>query len=165
MMLVKVRYITVRAYREDGGTGETINPKFAKKNKTGNIANPTNAASLLDSSGHIFPPRAPAGNGKTNDTAALQAVFDAYAGYKIIFFDARTYIVSSTLKTPVGTQMTGEVWSVIMCSGSAFSDMTKLIVVVQAGAPGDSSMLEISDIIFATVGLKQLPTISANTHP
>ncbi|KZP28414.1 glycoside hydrolase family 55 protein [Athelia psychrophila] len=147
-------------------TGTSGTPKFTQ----GTIANPTKAASLLDSSGRIFGRGHPQyetyavdqivsvrtqgakGDGKTDDTAALQAVFDAYAGCKIIFFDAGTYIVSSTLKIPVGTQMTGEVWSVISGSGSAFSDMTKPTVVVQAGASGDSGTLEISDIIFSTVG-------------
>ncbi|KZP32536.1 glycoside hydrolase family 55 protein [Athelia psychrophila] len=136
----------------------------------GTIANPTKAASLLDSSGNIFGRGHPQyeaysvdeivsaraqgakGDGKTDDTKALQALFDAYAGCKIIFIDAGTYIVTSTLKIPVGAQVTGEAWSVIMGSGDAYSDMTKPSVVVQAGAAGDSGTLEISDIIFSTVG-------------
>ncbi|KZP17992.1 glycoside hydrolase family 55 protein [Athelia psychrophila] len=135
----------------------------------GTIANPTKAASL-DSSGNIFGRGHPQyeaysvdeivsaraqgakGDGKTDDTKALQALFDAYAGCKIIFIDAGTYIVTSTLKIPVGAQVTGEAWSVNMGSSDAYSDMTKPSVVVQAGVAGDSGTLEISDIIFSTVG-------------
>ncbi|KAF7978685.1 hypothetical protein HWV62_44937 [Athelia sp. TMB] len=148
-------------YTGTGGTG-----KFTQ----GTIANPSKAASLLDSAGRIFGRARPqyeayavdqivsvktegaTGDGKTDDTAALQAVFDKYAGCKIIFFDAGTYIVTSTLKIPAGTQMTGEVWAVIMGSGSAFADMSNPAVVVQAGASGDTGILEISDIIFSTAG-------------
>ncbi|KAF7984997.1 hypothetical protein HWV62_9976 [Athelia sp. TMB] len=148
-------------YTGTGGTG-----KFTQ----GTTANPSKAASLLDSAGRIFGRARPqyeayavdqivsvktegaTGDGKTDDTAALQAVFDKYAGCKIIFFDAGTYIVTSTLKIPAGTQMTGEVWAVIMGSGSAFADMSNPAVVVQAGASGDTGILEISDIIFSTAG-------------
>ncbi|KZP28412.1 glycoside hydrolase family 55 protein [Athelia psychrophila] len=73
------------------------------------------------------------GDGKTDDTAALQAVFDAYAGCKIIFFDAWTYFVTST-QDP----------------GRHADDRRGL-----ASAPGDSGTLEISDIIFPTVGPPQ----------
>ena len=48
--------------------------------------------------------------------------------------------------------MTGEAWSVIMGGGSAFSDMNNPTVMVQAGAPGSSGILEITDIVFTTQG-------------
>lgn len=62
------------------------------------------------------------------------------------------YFITNTLKIPAGTQMVGEGWSVIMGGGSAFSDMNNPTVMVQAGAPGSSGTLEITDVVFATQG-------------
>ncbi|KAI0687135.1 exo-beta-1,3-glucanase [Cytidiella melzeri] len=135
-----------------------------------NIPAPTKAASLLDSSGRIFGRPRPQyenyavdqfvsvkshgakGDGKTDDTATLQAIFDKSSGTKIIFFDAGVYYIMDTLKIPAGTQMVGEGWSVIMGGGSAFSDAKKPTVMIQAGAPGSSGIMEITDIIFTTQG-------------
>ncbi|KAJ6500534.1 exo-beta-1,3-glucanase [Mycena sanguinolenta] len=136
----------------------------------GTITAPPKPAVLLDSTGKIFGKGHPQyasyavsefvsvrdqgakGDGKTDDTAALQAVFNAYAGCKIIFFDAGTYVVTSTLKIPAGTQVVGEIWSVIAGKGSAFQDQSNPQVVVQVGAPGSTGLMEITDIIFATIG-------------
>ncbi|EKM55463.1 glycoside hydrolase family 55 protein [Phanerochaete carnosa HHB-10118-sp] len=146
------------------GTSSTA--QFVKSN----IAAPTKASSLLDGSGRIFGRPRPQytnyavdqfisvktqgakGDGKTDDTAALQAVFDQFSGCKIIFFDAGVYFITNTLTIPAGTQMVGEGWSVIMGGGSAFSNMNSPTVIVQAGAPGSSGILEITDIVFTTQG-------------
>ena len=60
------------------------------------------------------------------------------------------YFITDTLKIPAGTQMVGEAWSVIMGGGPAFSNMSEPTVMVQAGAPGSSGILEITDIVFTT---------------
>lgn len=75
-----------------------------------------------------------------------------YAGCKIIFFDAGVYYVTDTITIPAGTQVVGEVWPVILAGGIKFQYQTKPRVVVQAGAAGSEGVLEISDILFATVG-------------
>lgn len=147
-------------------SGTSSSAKFVKSN----IPAPTKAGSLLDGSGRIFGRTHPQyanyavsqfvsvksqgakGDGKTDDTAALQNVFNQFAGCKIIFFDAGVYYITSTLKIPAGTQMVGEGWSVIMGGGSAFSNMNSPTVMVQAGAPGSSGILEITDIVFTTKG-------------
>ena len=153
----------------------------------GSITAPNKASSLLDSSGRIFGKTHPQyadydvsqilnvksqgakGDGNTDDTAALQAIFNKvphslevsldiltfgkqFSGCKIIYFDAGTYIVTSTLQIPAGTQIVGEAWSVIMGSGSNFNNQNIPQVVVQAGAPNSVGILEISDIVFATRG-------------
>lgn len=71
------------------------------------------------------------------------------------------YLISSTLQIPAGTQMVGEAWSVIMGGGSAFSDMSNPTVMVQAGAPGSSGILEITDIVFTTQGPGEFTLVSA----
>ncbi|KAJ7837014.1 exo-beta-1,3-glucanase [Mycena olivaceomarginata] len=125
----------------------------------GTITAPPKPAVLLDSGGKIFGKSHPQyaayavsefvsvrdqgakGDGKTDDTAALKAIFAAYAGCKIIFFDAGTYVVTSTLQIPAGTRI-----------GAAFQDVTNPQVVVQVGASGSSGLVEITDIIFSTIG-------------
>lgn len=75
-----------------------------------------------------------------------------FAGCKIIFFDAGTYIVTSTITIPAGTQIVGEAWSVIMGSGSAFTDYNNPNPVIQVGTSGSTGVIEITDMIFTTRG-------------
>lgn len=82
----------------------------------------------------------------------IHIIFFQYSGCKIIFFDAGTYIVTSTLTIPAGTQIIGEGWSVIAGKGTNFQSQTSPQVVVQAGAASSQGVLEISDMIFTTIG-------------
>ncbi|KAF8078080.1 exo-beta-1,3-glucanase [Lyophyllum atratum] len=136
----------------------------------GNIHVPNKPTVLLDSSGKIFGKTHPQyanyavsqivsvkdngakGDGRTDDTAALKAIFAKFAGCKIIFFDAGTYIVSSTITIPAGTQIVGEAWSVIAGSGSAFQNQASPQVVVKVGDTNSQGVVEITDMLFATVG-------------
>nr|ADX07323.1 putative exo-beta-1,3-glucanase [Flammulina velutipes] len=93
-----------------------------------------------------------AGDGRTDDTAALRNIFNTYAGCKIIFFDAGTYVVTSTLTIPAGVQIVGEAWSVIAGKGSAFQNAGSPVPVVKVGEVGSTGMVEITDIIFSTIG-------------
>ncbi|KAJ7702300.1 beta-1,3-glucanase [Mycena rosella] len=135
-----------------------------------NIPAPPKPASLLDSTGKIFGKTHPqyahyhvnqfvsvrdhgaTGDGETDDTTAINAILCKYAGSKIVFFDAGTYIVSSTITIPAGSRIVGEAWSVISGAGRAFQDQNNPQVVVRVGDPGSRGVVEISDIIFSTVG-------------
>ncbi|KAJ7043179.1 glycoside hydrolase family 55 protein [Mycena alexandri] len=110
------------------------------------------------------------GDGKTDDTYAINEVlrkvkgrkfklkferanpFHQHAHSKIIFFDAGTYIVTSTITIPAGARIVGEAWSVISGSGPAFQDQNNPQVVVRVGEPGSRGVVEITDMIFSTVG-------------
>lgn len=134
------------------------------------IPAPKKSSILLDSSGKIFGKTHPQyekhpvgdfvsvkqcgakGDGKTDDTRALQTVFDQYARSKIVFFDAGTYVVTSTLTFPAGSRIVGEAWSVIAGSGSKFQDVNNPQVVVRVGEENSVGVIEITDIIFSTVG-------------
>ncbi|KAJ3492335.1 hypothetical protein NLI96_g51 [Meripilus lineatus] len=134
------------------------------------IPSPLKTSSLLDSAGRIFGRAHPQyenyavsqfvsvkdqgaiGNGKADDTAAIQAVLNNFAGCKIIFFDAGTYYVTSTITIPPGAKIVGEGWSVIMGGGSAFSDGNNPKPVVRVGNAGSSGTVEITDILFSTKG-------------
>ncbi|KAH7904582.1 pectate lyase superfamily protein-domain-containing protein [Hygrophoropsis aurantiaca] len=140
----------------------------------GNIVSASKPSNLLDSAGRIFGKSHPqyanyatseiisvksqgaTGDGKTDDTAAIQNVINEYAGCKIIFFDAGSYYVTNTISIPAGTQIVGEAWSVILAGGSNFASQDTPTVVVQAGEANSQGVLEISDIIFSTVGPGEL---------
>ncbi|PIL24167.1 hypothetical protein GSI_13920 [Ganoderma sinense ZZ0214-1] len=134
----------------------------------GDLAVPYKNHDLLDSAGRIFGRSHPQyenfaldqvvsvrdhgakGDGKTDDTAALQAVFDEFAGCKLIFVDHGTYLITDTLRIPPGSQVVGEAWSVFLGAGRKFSDQANPRVMVQVGEENDIGIVEISDIIFAT---------------
>ncbi|KAF9648249.1 exo-beta-1,3-glucanase [Thelephora ganbajun] len=92
------------------------------------------------------------GDGRTDDTAALQKILDRFSGCKIIFFDAGIYLVSDTLKIPAGVHIFGETWAVIAGTGSKFSDIDNPKTVVQVGAPASKGTAEIGGIVFSTRG-------------
>ncbi|KAF8139667.1 glycoside hydrolase family 55 protein [Boletus edulis] len=135
-----------------------------------NIPSVNKPPMLLDSAGRIFGKARPQyadyatsqiisvkgqgakGDGKTDDTAAIQNVFNQYAGCKIIFFDAGVYYVTDTITIPAGTQIVGEAWTVILGGGSNFQSQTNPRVVIQVGTPGSQGIMEISGILFSTAG-------------
>ncbi|KAI0709449.1 exo-beta-1,3-glucanase [Earliella scabrosa] len=147
-------------------TGTNSSPRFTQ----GSIPAGNKASSLLDSAGRIFGRTRPQyenfalsqivsvrdqgakGDGRTDDTAALQAIIDEFSGCKIIFVDHGTYLITDTLTIPPGTQIVGEVWSVIMGAGSRFRDQNNPHVMVRVGEDGDVGNVEITDIMFATQG-------------
>ncbi|KAF8900737.1 exo-beta-1,3-glucanase [Gymnopilus junonius] len=94
------------------------------------------------------------GDGVTDDTEALQALFSQFSSSKIIFLDAGFYIVSSTLTIPTGTRLVGEAWSVLAGQGPAFQDQSNPQVVFKIGEKGEQAHqnTEITDVIFTTVG-------------
>lgn len=92
------------------------------------------------------------GDGKTDDTAAIQAIFDSVAANDIVYFDHGAYVISKTVKVPANVKIVGEIWPLIMASGAAFADQTKPAPVFQVGQRGDSGSVEMSDLIFETIG-------------
>lgn len=93
-----------------------------------------------------------AGDGTTDDSKTLQRILDDNAGKKIIYVPQGTYYLESTVTFPPGTRMVGEVWPVLMGGGSLFQDASAPQPVVRIGNPGDSGVMEISDMIFSTRG-------------
>ncbi|KAH6909779.1 glucan 1,3-beta-glucosidase [Coprinopsis sp. MPI-PUGE-AT-0042] len=118
-------------------------------------------ASLLDSSGRIVGRTRPQyenyavsefvsvkdygakGDGRTDDTAAIQKVLNDFAGCKIIFFDAGHYHITNTLLIPAGTRM---------AKGSRFEDVNNPQVIFRVGEKGSVGVVEITDIILTTYG-------------
>lgn len=125
---------------------------------------------LLDSQGNVFERSKPQyedvaassfvsvksagakGDGSTDDTAAIQAVLDSATEDQIVYFDHGNYIITSTLKVPKNIKITGEIWPVLMASGTAFSDEKNPIPMIQVGQAGDVGSVELSDLILTTKG-------------
>jgi glucan 1,3-beta-glucosidase len=94
------------------------------------------------------------GDGVTDDTAALQSILNSATNAgKVVFFDAGTYRVTSTLTFPQGARVVGESYSVIMSSGNFFNDAANPKPVVKLGNAGNNGQhIEWSDMIVSTQG-------------
>jgi len=87
-----------------------------------------------------------------NLACPLNQAVTQYAGCKIIFFDAGVYYVTDAITIPAGTQIVGEAWSVILAGGRNFQSHTNPRPVIRAGTAGSQGTMEISDLLFTTVG-------------
>ncbi|KAJ7227583.1 pectate lyase superfamily protein-domain-containing protein [Mycena haematopus] len=77
-------------------------------------------------------------DGTTDDTANLQNFINTFWGCKILYLDAGTCLVSSTITIPTGSIVVGEFWTTILGSGSAFNDASNPQPVVRVGKAGDN---------------------------
>ncbi|KAL9011244.1 MAG: hypothetical protein Q9173_003896 [Seirophora scorigena] len=145
-------------------------PSASSSTIQGSLTAPKKPVSLLNSKGAVFERSKPQyettpsssflsvksagakGDGNTDDTAAIQALFDKVQPNQIVYFDHGAYLITSTVKVPKNIKITGEIWPLIMASGPAFSDPSKPIPVFQVGQPGDIGAVELSDLMFETKG-------------
>ncbi|KAK0654941.1 pectate lyase superfamily protein-domain-containing protein [Cercophora newfieldiana] len=97
-----------------------------------------------------------AGDGVTDDTASLNALFKAVSEANfssVAFLDAGYYLVTDTVYVPAGALIVGEpLAAVIMGAGAKFSDMNNPHPVVMIGMPGEVGLIEMSDVIVSTKG-------------
>ncbi|KAK0458524.1 exo-beta-1,3-glucanase, partial [Desarmillaria tabescens] len=93
------------------------------------------------------------GDGRTDDTHAIQSVLNKHCDSKVIFFDAGVYVVTSTITIPAGSRIVGEAWSEISGKGEYFKDVNNPKVVVRVGEPGSRGSVEITDIVFRLIVL------------
>ena len=135
----------------------------------GSLADPSMPASLL-SNGKVFERSKPQyenvpassflsaksngckGDGTTDDTAAVQALFNKATTDQVVYFDHGAYLITSTVKVPKNIKMTGEIWPLIMATGSNFASQSSPTPVFQVGEVGDTGSVEMSDLIFTTKG-------------
>jgi glucan 1,3-beta-glucosidase len=94
------------------------------------------------------------GDGKTDDTAALNAaIIQAKKENRILFMDAGYYKVTGTIYIPPGSKIVGEALAtVILSAGAYFNDMNAPKVVVQIAQPGEQGTVELSDLLVSTQG-------------
>ncbi|EFR04093.1 hypothetical protein MGYG_07100 [Nannizzia gypsea CBS 118893] len=134
------------------------------------LPQPSKPAILLDKNGKVFERAKPQyenvpasqfisvksagakGDGKTDDTKAIQAVLDKATADQVVYFDHGAYLITSTIKVPKNIKITGEIWPMLMATGKAFSDMKNPIPMLQVGQPGDKGTVELSELIVTTKG-------------
>ncbi|PHH84588.1 hypothetical protein CDD83_1690 [Cordyceps sp. RAO-2017] len=93
------------------------------------------------------------GDGRSDDTAALQAIFDAAGPDDIVYFDHGAYVVTDTVRVPKNIKVVGEIWPLIMAGGDRnFKDQRNPKPVFQIGQEGDVGNVEMQDLMFETVG-------------
>ncbi|KAK2783289.1 hypothetical protein FQN53_009277 [Emmonsiellopsis sp. PD_33] len=86
------------------------------------------------------------GDGKTDDTAAINQALQDNANCKITFFPHGTYIVTDTIIIPPGSRIVGEFMSTISGSGASFADANNPRPVVQVGKKGEVGVAEMVDM-------------------
>ncbi|KAI2630636.1 pectate lyase superfamily protein-domain-containing protein [Hypoxylon sp. NC1633] len=92
------------------------------------------------------------GDGKTDDTAAIQKIFDSVKEGDVVYFDHGAYLVSDTVKIPKNIKITGEMWPLLMATGDKFADESNPVPVFEVGEAGDVGNVEMSDLIIETKG-------------
>ncbi|TAQ83887.1 hypothetical protein B7494_g7784 [Chlorociboria aeruginascens] len=93
------------------------------------------------------------GDGQTDDTVVINTVLKTAASLgQIVFFDAGTYKVTSTIYIPPGSKIVGESYSVIMGSGAFFSSITAPQPIISVGLAGETGIVEWSDMVVSTQG-------------
>ncbi|KFG84256.1 glucan 1,3-beta-glucosidase GLUC78 precursor [Metarhizium anisopliae] len=93
------------------------------------------------------------GDGKTDDTAAFQQVFDNIRPGEIVYIDHGVYVIKDTVRVPKDVKIVGESWPLILAGGCKnFADESKPKPVFQVGQPGETGNIEMQDFILATKG-------------
>jgi glucan 1,3-beta-glucosidase len=92
------------------------------------------------------------GDGVTDDTLAIQNIFNSASPEQVVYFDHGAYVITQTVNVPSDIRITGEIWPLIMAKGEFFADSNSPKPVLRVGQVGDSGSVEISDLIFETMG-------------
>ena len=76
----------------------------------------------------------------------------AAAANQIAYFDHGAYVVTDTIQIPINLKITGEIFPLIMASGTNFGDQLNPRAVFRVGNPGEVGTVEISELVFETRG-------------
>jgi len=158
-------------FRSEVINNKTCLEPFADRARLQNeVAPPPKSAVLLDENGRFVARAKPqyegepasvfvsvksngaVGDGLTDDTAAIQAIFDTATFDQIIYFDHGAYLISDTIQVPTYIRMTGELWPIVMIDGSAFPNESDPKVAWRVGNPGDVGRVEMTEMVFEIRG-------------
>jgi glucan 1,3-beta-glucosidase len=96
------------------------------------------------------------GDGSTDDTANINSILSQYAGCKVIYFPAGTYIVTNTITIPAGSRIYGDAYgTAISAIGSNYYNPVSPGTMVKVGNAGDVGVAQIVDIIFTVADVLQ----------
>ncbi|KAJ4177604.1 hypothetical protein NW755_013758 [Fusarium falciforme] len=84
------------------------------------------------------------GDGKIDDTVALNRAFEAAADMSaIVYIPYGVYVIKDTVTIPVGSRVIGQAWPQLMGTGAKFEDISKPRPVIRVGVPGNQGVAEI----------------------
>ncbi|ORY13862.1 pectate lyase superfamily protein-domain-containing protein [Clohesyomyces aquaticus] len=95
------------------------------------------------------------GDGKTDDSDALQKAIDGLQEGQILYADHGAYLITKTITIPAekNVKIVGEIWPLFMATGEFFSNMDDPKPAFQVGKKsGDKGTFEMSDCIITTKG-------------
>jgi len=95
------------------------------------------------------------GDGKTDDTAAIQAAIDGLQEGEILHADHGAYLIKKTIDIPAekNVKIVGEIYSMFLITGEFFSNMDDPKPGFRVGKQsGDKGSFEMSDAIISTQG-------------
>lgn len=95
------------------------------------------------------------GDGKTDDTKAVQSAIDGLQDGQILWVDHGAYVLSDTVVIPAekNVKIVGETYPLFMANGANFKDMENPKPLFQVGKQsGDKGSFEMSDCIITTQG-------------
>ncbi|KAF2749511.1 glycoside hydrolase family 55 protein [Sporormia fimetaria CBS 119925] len=95
------------------------------------------------------------GDGKTDDTDAIQAAIDNLEDGQILFVDHGGYLVTKTITIPAekNVKIVGEIWAMFLATGEFFGDEDDPKPAFKVGEKsGDKGTFEMSDCIITTKG-------------
>lgn len=136
----------------------------------GEFPAPFKPAVLLDGAGNIFTRSKPQyadipssrfisvksfgarGDGRADDTAAIQATLNAARTDQVVFFPHGAYLIHDTINIPANIRIVGEIWPLLMAAGTRFQDQRNPRPMLKVGNPGDVGNVEISDFMIETKG-------------
>ncbi|KAL4962958.1 pectin lyase-like protein [Aspergillus stella-maris] len=93
------------------------------------------------------------GDGVTDDTSALNSVFSAAGNMSsIVYIPYGVYVITDTVKIPVGSRIIGQAWPQILAKGPKFENQLEPRVAVKVGEQGESGIVEIQDLLLTVSG-------------
>ncbi|KAL2753045.1 glycoside hydrolase family 55 protein [Sodiomyces alcalophilus JCM 7366] len=94
-----------------------------------------------------------AGDGATDDTAAIQALLNSAGPDDVVYFDHGAYIITDTVQVPKNIRIVGEIWPLLMAGGNSnFQDQANPKPMLRVGEPGDVGTFEMIDFMIETQG-------------
>ncbi|KAI5298069.1 hypothetical protein KEM55_003857, partial [Ascosphaera atra] len=92
------------------------------------------------------------GDGSSDDTEAFKKAIKDLKDNEILYIDHGLYVLTDTIEIPKNIKVTGEVWPVLLASGTKFGDHKNPIPLLQVGKAGDVGKVELSDFVVGTKG-------------
>lgn len=93
-------------------------------------------------------------DGLQDATDCVQRYLNSITTNQIAFIDHGAYLIRDTIEVPIQIKMVGEAWSYFMIDGTSaiFQDVNNPQPAFRVGQPGQKGAVEMSEIMFQTVG-------------